>query len=119
MYSNRLFNHNVLLLPVCIPLITVGELHVHAVSAQEGLAVQRRVDVGRVWDGFTHQDSTGERGLFEAQHSRRTAVVHLQVSGAVQHLEGGGGGEMLRTVQMKLEDTGRVMSLTFMVNSQH
>lgn len=59
-------------------------------SAQEGLAVHRRVDVGRVWDGFAHQDSAGERRLFETtQPSWRAAVVHLQLSGAVQHLEGG------------------------------
>lgn len=68
----------------CLPLVTVGELHVHAVSAQEGLAVHRRVDVGRVRDGFAHQDSAGERRLFEAaQPLRRAAVVHLQLSGAV------------------------------------
>ena len=73
---------------VCLPLVAVGELHVHAVSAQEGLAVHRRVDVGRVWDGFTHQDSAGERGPFEGtQSSWRAAVVHLQLSGAMQHLE--------------------------------
>lgn len=75
---------------LCSPLVAVGELHVHAVSAQEGLAVHRRVDVGRVWDGFAHQDSAGERRLFETtQPSWRAAVVHLQLSGAVQHLEGG------------------------------
>lgn len=75
-----------------LPLVAVGELHVHAVSAEEGLAVEGRVDVGRVLDGFAHQDSAGERGLFEAaQHSWRAAGVHLQMSGAVQHLGGGGG----------------------------
>lgn len=79
---------------ICLPLVTVGELHVHAVSTQEGLAVERRVDVGRVWDRFAHQDSAGEWGLFEAaQHSRRAAVVHFQVSGAVQHLQGAAGAE--------------------------
>lgn len=70
-----------------LPLVTVGELHVHAVSAEEGSAVHWCVDVGWVWDGFTHQDSTGERRLPEpAQPSRGTAVVHFQLSGAVQHL---------------------------------
>lgn len=73
----------------CPPLIAVGELHVHAVSADEGPAVHRRVDVGRVWDGFAHQDGAGERGLLEAaQPPWRAAVVHLQLSGAVQHLQG-------------------------------
>lgn len=71
----------------CLPLVTVGEFHVHAVSAQEGLAVQRRVDVGRVWNRFAHQDSACERRLFEAaQHSWRAAVVHPQLSSAVEHL---------------------------------
>lgn len=77
----------------CLPLITVGELHIHAVSAQEGFAVQRRVDVGRVWDGVAHQDSAGERRLFEAtQASRRAAVVHLEVSSTMQNLEEAAGG---------------------------
>lgn len=70
------------------PLITVGELHVHAVAAQEGLAVERRVYVGRVWDGLAHQHGAGERRLLDAtQDSGRTPAVHLQVSGAVQHLQ--------------------------------
>lgn len=67
-----------------LPLVAVGELHVHAVFAQEGLAVHRRVDVGRVGDGFAHQDSAGERRLLEAAQPRRGAtVVHLQLPGAV------------------------------------
>lgn len=61
-----------------LPLVTVGELHVHAVSAEEGSAVHWRVDVGWVWDGFTHQDSTGEKRLSEAaQPPRGTAVAHF------------------------------------------
>lgn len=56
--------HNIL--PLLLPLVTVSELHVHAVPAEECLAVHRRVDVGRVWDGFAHQDGTGERRLLEA-----------------------------------------------------
>lgn len=70
--------------PLDLPLVTVGELHVHAVSAEEGSAVHWRVDVGWVRDGFTHQDSTGERRLPEAaQPPRGTAVVHFYLSGAV------------------------------------
>lgn len=61
-----------------VPLVTVGELHVHTVSAEEGPAVHWRIDVGWVRDGFTHQDSTGERRLPEAAQSPRgTAVVHF------------------------------------------
>lgn len=56
-------------------------------SAEEGSAVQWRVDVGWVRDGFTHQDSTGERRLPEAaQPPSGRAVVHFYLSGAVQHL---------------------------------
>lgn len=78
----------------CLLVIAVGELHVHAVSAQEGPAVQRCVDVGRVWDWFAHQDGTGEWGLFVAtEHARRAAVIHLQMTGAVEHLEGVTRGE--------------------------
>lgn len=74
---------------VCVPLVAVGELHVHAVSADEGPAVHGRVDAGRVWDGFAHEDGAGERRLLEpAQRARRAAVVHLQLAGAVQHLQG-------------------------------
>lgn len=72
-------------------------------SAQEGLAVQRRVDVGWVRDGFTHQHGAGERGLFEAaQHSGRAAGVHLQVSGAVQHLEGAAAGGEMMSLDLRL-----------------
>lgn len=72
----------------CSPLVTVGELHVHAVSAQEGPAVNWRINVGRVWNGFAHQDSAGERRLFEAtQPTRRAAVVHPYMPGAMQYLE--------------------------------
>lgn len=76
--------------PLGLPLVTVGELHVHAVSAEEGPVVHRCVDVGWVWDGFTHQDSAGERRLPEAaQAPRWAAVVHFQLSSAVQHLPKG------------------------------
>lgn len=72
----------------CVPVITVSKLHVHAVAAQEGLAVERRVDVWGMRDGLAHHDHTGERRLFEtAQHARRTAGTHLQMARAVQHLK--------------------------------
>lgn len=64
--------------PLDSPLVAVGELHVHAVSAEEGPAVHGRVDVGWVRDGFAHQDGTGEGGLPEAaQTPRGTAVVQF------------------------------------------
>lgn len=73
--------------PLGLPLVTVGERHVHAVSAEEGPAVHRCVDAGWVWDGFAHQDSAGQRRLPEAaQAPRWAAVVHFQLSSAVQHL---------------------------------
>lgn len=37
-------------------VITVGELHVHAVAAQESLTVQGDVHVGWVLDRLTHDD---------------------------------------------------------------
>lgn len=40
----------------CLPLITICELHVHCVTAEEGLGVQRELDVGRVRDGVTDQN---------------------------------------------------------------
>lgn len=74
---------------MCLPLVAVGELHVHAVSADEGPAVHGRFDAGRVRDGFAHEDGAGERRfLVAAQRARRAAVVHLQLAGAVQHLWG-------------------------------
>lgn len=37
----------------CPPLITVGELHVQAVAAEEGPSAQRGLQAARVGDGFT------------------------------------------------------------------
>lgn len=37
----------------CPPLITVGELHVQAVAAEEGPPAQRGLQAARVGDGFT------------------------------------------------------------------
>ena len=56
-------------------------------AAQEGLAVQGRVDVGGVGDGLTHHHQAGERRLLEpTQPMRGATVVHLQVASAVQNL---------------------------------
>lgn len=38
------------------PLITICEFHVHCVAAEEGLGVQRELNVGRVRDGVTDQN---------------------------------------------------------------
>lgn len=67
-----------------LPLITVGELHVHAVSAEEGLAVKWCVNVGGVRDRFTEHDHTGQWWLFISTWSAcRTAVVHFKMTCAV------------------------------------
>lgn len=69
------------------PVVAVGELHVHAVTAQEGPAVERRLDVGRVRDGLAHEHGAGERRLLEAaRRALRAAGVHPQLARAVQHL---------------------------------
>lgn len=39
---------------ILLPVITVGEFHVHAMTAQEGLAVQWNIGVGRMLNGLTH-----------------------------------------------------------------
>ena len=77
-----------------LPVVAVGELHVHAVAAQEGLAVQRDVHVGRVLDGFAHDDEAGEQGLLVAAETtgRGAVVVDLHLAGAVQNLETSQGG---------------------------
>lgn len=69
------------------PVIAVGELHVHAVAAEEGLAVQRDVHVGWVLDGLTHDNETGQRLLVPAQTAvRGAAAIHLDLARAVQNL---------------------------------
>lgn len=80
--------------PRPLPLITVGELHVHTVAAQEGLAVQRDLHVGWVLDGFTHHDEAGEQGLLVATEAavRWAVVVDLHLASAVQDLETSHGG---------------------------
>lgn len=75
--------------PGPLPVITVGKLHVHAVAAQEGLAVQGDVHVGRVLNGFTHDDEAGQQGLLVAAETtvRGAVVVDLHLASAVQDLE--------------------------------
>lgn len=76
------------------PVVTVGEPHVHAVAAQEGLAVQGDVHVGRVLDGLTHDDEAGEQGLLVTADTtvRGAAAVDLHLARAVQHLGTSHGG---------------------------
>lgn len=77
--------HNYCLPPRPLPVIAVGELHVHTVAAQEGLAVQGDVHVGWVLDGLTHDDEAGEQGLLVATETavRGAVVVDLQLASAV------------------------------------
>lgn len=42
-----------------LPVITVGEFHVHIVSAEEGHPVEGDLYVGGVWDGFPDQQQIG------------------------------------------------------------
>ena len=42
-----------------LPVITVGEFHVHIVSAEEGHPVKGDLDVGGVGDGFPDQQQIG------------------------------------------------------------
>lgn len=74
--------------PNASPVVTVGELHVHAVAAQESLTVQGDVHVGWVLDGFTHDDEAGEQWLLVATQAivRRAVVVDSHLAGAVQDL---------------------------------
>lgn len=63
-------------------------------AAQEGLAVQGDVHVGRVLDGFAHDDEAGEQGLLVAAETtvRGAVVVDLHLASAVQDLETSHGG---------------------------
>lgn len=74
--------------PWGLPVVTVGELHVHAVATQEGLAVQGDVDVRRVLNRLTHYYKAGEKRLFiPAQSVRRASVIHFNLASAVQNLK--------------------------------
>lgn len=66
------------------PLITIGELHVHAVSAEERLAVKGCIDVGGMRDRFTKHDHTGKwRFFISTQSACVTAVIHLKMTCAM------------------------------------
>lgn len=41
------------------PVITVSKFHVHAMTAQESLAVQWNISIGRMLNGLTHQNKAG------------------------------------------------------------
>lgn len=75
-------------IPRATPVITVGELHVHAVAAQESLAVQGDVHVGGVLDRLTHDDEAGQQGVLVATEAavRGAVVVDSHLPGAVQDL---------------------------------
>lgn len=70
------------------PVITVGELHVHAVAAQESLAVQGDVHVGWVLDWLTHDDEAGQQRLLVATEAavRGAVAVDPHLTSAVQDL---------------------------------
>lgn len=76
------------------PVVAVGELHVHTVAAQEGLAVQWDVHVGWVLDRLTHDDEAGQQRLLAAAETavRGAVVVDLHLARAVQDLETSRGG---------------------------
>lgn len=73
---------------LCLPLITVWELHVQSVAAEEGLAVQRNLDVWGMRNGFTDEHKVGHWGLFKATIFRVFAgLMHTDVSCAVKNLQ--------------------------------
>ena len=85
-----------------LPLVTVGELHVERVAAQEGLGIQWDLDVGGVGDGVADEHQEGHRGrLVPTRALLRRGLVQLHVARAVEHLEergpGGGGDSSLST----------------------
>ena len=63
-------------------------------AAQEGLAVQGDVHVGRVLDGLAHDDEAGQQRLLAAAETavRGAVVVDLHLARAVQDLETSRGG---------------------------
>lgn len=71
-----------------LPLITICELHVHCVTAEEGLGVQRELDVGRVRDGVTDQNQVRDSRLrLPIRTGLSEVLIHTHVSRAVQHLD--------------------------------
>lgn len=64
-----------------LPLITICELHVHCVATEEGLGVQRELNVGRVRDGVTDQNQVRDRRpLLSIRTLLSVALVHTDVS---------------------------------------
>lgn len=77
-----------LLLTLNPPLITVCELHVHGVAAEEGLGVQRDFDVGGVGDWITDQNQVRHRRLLLSVTVLLSLdAVNVHVTRAVKHLE--------------------------------
>lgn len=75
----------------CPPLITVGELHVQAVAAEEGPPAQWGLQAARVGDGFTDEHQALQGGLqvgAPCWGSLCKGLVGPHVSRAVQHLVG-------------------------------
>lgn len=68
-----------------LPIIAVGELHVHAMAAQESLAIQGDVHVGWVLDRFTHDDEARHQGLLVATETvvGRAVTVDLHLASAM------------------------------------
>lgn len=69
------------------PLITICELHVHCVAAEEGLGVQRELNVGRVREGVTDQNQVWDSRLLPIKTRLSVALVYTDMSVAVQHLD--------------------------------
>lgn len=71
-----------------LPLITICELHVHCVTAEEGLGVQRELNVGRVRNGVTDQNQVWDSRLLLPIGTRLSVVlIYAHMSRAVQHLD--------------------------------
>lgn len=78
----------------CPPLVTIGELHVQAVAAEEGPPAQRRLQAVRVGDGFTDEHQALQGGLqvgagAPSGGSLRRGLVGPHVSRTVQYLRVG------------------------------
>lgn len=58
-----------------LPLITICELHVHCMTAEEGLGVQRELNVGRVRDGVTDQNQVWDSRLLLPIGTRLSVVL--------------------------------------------
>ena len=67
-----------------LPFITVGEGHVHVVFAEEGMTVQRGLDVGGMRDWFAHGQQVGPK--VKAICIFTSFLLCHQVACAFQHL---------------------------------